>query len=178
MAADTCTRITTPASLRDRAVAALRARDEAAARAEHADRGGDLPPDAVRATYASRMALAGILGVGEAGILASLAPHGTVVLTVVDPSQGGTLAFLAERTHPAPGHRDAPAFRFHVMAPCPGCRRSIPVHEVRELADLGLYFSPRNLDENAVIADYVSAPGALDPVWHTAECALLRACHD
>lgn len=167
----------TPAPLRDRAITALRARDEAAARAENFDRIGTVSADAFRATHAARVALADLLGMHERRVLCVTGPRGTVVLTVTDDPRGAVFAFAAERTHRAAGH-DEPAFRFHVMNACPGCHRLIPVHEIHELADLGAHFQPRKPDEYAHIGIDVSEPGALDPAWHASRCGLLLACHD
>lgn len=65
------------------------------------------------------------------------------------------------------------------MAPCPGCLRLIPVHEIHELADLGEHFLSSFHDENTLIGDHVAARGALDPAWHDHHCGLLAAhAHD
>lgn len=171
-----------PVPLRDRARAALRARDEAAARAEHDARDGRLPADAYRAAHLARVTLAALLGVHERDVVAVLGPRGTLVLTVDDPpGTYGALPFLAERTHPAPtpGHPapgDAPAFRFQALAACPGCTRLMPQREIRELADLGAHLDPRDPDEYAHLGIDASQPGALDPAWHGDPCGLLLAC--
>ncbi|WTW93446.1 hypothetical protein OG216_08690 [Streptomycetaceae bacterium NBC_01309] len=172
-----------PVPLHHRARAALRARDEAAARAERDAREGRLPADAYRAAHLARVTLAALLGVYERDVVAMLGPRGTLVLTVTvtDPPGTGTLAFLAERTHPVPvpGHPapgDAPAFRFQALDACPGCKRLMPQREIRELADLGSFLDPRDPDEYAHLGIDASQPGALDPEWHGDRCGFLLAC--
>ncbi|UGQ13595.1 hypothetical protein LO772_08320 [Yinghuangia sp. ASG 101] len=162
--------------LRHRAASALRARDEAAARAEQTARSGDWPADVFRTNHAACVALAWMLGVHEDHVHGVLGPRGTFALTLVDDPHGVIFTFLAERTHPASDHGDAPAFRFQVLAACPACKALMPQREIRELADLGAFLDPRDPDAYAHIGIDPDHPGALDPEWHRDPCGLLLAC--
>ncbi|MDI2130587.1 hypothetical protein [Yinghuangia seranimata] len=158
------TSTTSAIPLRDRAIAALRARDEAAAYA--------VPQGAFRdAAERARTALAVLLGLPHEAVTASIGPPGGLVLPVTDPASGRSLTFYAEHTCQPPESLPAQqGIRFHVLLPCPSCDRLGPHGVIHHLADLGAHFVPR--DPDAYPEQVTLAPHFADPVWHEPGCPL------
>ncbi|WP_151898130.1 hypothetical protein [Streptomyces sp. C8S0] len=126
-------------------------------------RGEDHARTAVRLAAALGLSISHITTSPD-GLRRRTHPGEPVLATADCPDTGDTYTFLAR----SPIHDDEP---FELLGPCPECHGTVPVADIRTLADLGTYLAQppltaQNLPHTTTLPDTFA-----DDEGHT------RACH-